>query len=388
MRGVVWALPAALLLCSCRSLSSSKKPIEPYGASQGAIFGSIVLRGHEFPNVIPHRAEEVFFVQVVDGKPDLDHPRATNYLGGGYFFLLNIPPGRYMPITASYYQRRVRFQAKLPLDEAKLWAVDVSPGQISFMGANTLRTEWQGFGRAFINFFKKVYAHIPPFPRPTAPVVISTPRVNRTTPIEATALRAARGILEGSQWVAAIDRRLTVIGNPPEPITTGLLFKKKKPKLGEGKAFKYIETLDWGEPKPAPGGLRWREKKDRAEIVVSYLKPGMEGFRPREKYLEEMRAAGSPEDSHTLEAVVISSRTAQVARYTTYVYPEGRLLGTAPEVFATETMLVPAAEGYYILRYRAKRDSFSEYYEEFRRFVHYIEYDVPLERPKPVSLDL
>ncbi len=372
----------AALASGCRTLAPRKKPVEPFAASQGALFGSVVMRGHEFPNVIPHGVEEMFFAQVLpSGELDLDHPIATNYLEGGQVYLLNIPPGRYVPLTASYYHRRVRYQGKLPPDEGKLWAVDVGPGQVAYLGADTLRTEWQGFGHAIMDWLKQLVAHLPPFPRLTTSIEVSTPRVDRAPETEAHALRRAREALKGSLWVAAIDQRLTVLGNPPEPVLQGLVFKTKKARVGQG-AFKYIETLGWGQPKAAPGGLRWSEPKGRAEVLVAYMQPDVPGYKPRDRYLDDMRAAGSPEDTHVLTEIMISSRPAQVATYTTYLYGEAALPGSEVRVFKTETLLVPAADGYYILRYRALRASFDAFYQPFRRFAQYVEYEAPMTKPR------
>lgn len=376
---VLWAFGG------CRALSPKPKLAEPFASSQGAIVGSIVMRGHEFPNVIPHSAEEVFFAQVsANGAVDADHPVSSNHYADGLIYLLNIPPGRYVPLTSSYYHRGVRYQGRLTPEEAKLWAVDVRPGEIAFFGANTLRTEWQGLGKGILDFFKQILAHIPPFPRPTTRIEISTPRTDRAPQTEAHALRQAREELKGTLWIEAVDRRLTVLGNPPETLTTGLIFKKPKPKLGEG-AFKYVETLGWGDPKPAPGGLRWLEPKNRAEILVAYLQRGVEGYKPREAYLEDMRTAGTDEDAHMLSEITISSRTAKMVQYTTYVTPPGALVGSRAKAFRTETLLVPAADGFYLLRYRAERGAFADFFAVFRKFIQYVEYEVPLEKKRPVD---
>ncbi|OGR82795.1 MAG: hypothetical protein A3J74_10790 [Elusimicrobia bacterium RIFCSPHIGHO2_02_FULL_57_9] len=191
---------------------------------------------------------------------------------------------------------------------------------------------------------------------------------------ETQALDGARAALSGTLWSEYARKRLEILGNPVEPIMIGFFRKRPAPRF-ELERFSYIDILKWGEPVKAASGLEWRQPKGRARIAVNFLVPDAEGYKPQEDYLKDMRAAGSPEDSHMLREVILSSRTAYAATYTTYYYPPADLVGSRVEIYRSETLLVPDNGGFYLVRYRAQREHFNKYYALFRRFAQYLAFE-------------
>ena len=359
---------AALVLAAASCAPPVPKPVQPSGDTQGAVIFGLRVQGREFPSILPHRMETVYFAQQgSDGRFDRDRLLTSNYRAGGYAVLLDVPPGVYGPIAGAYFHKNARYLVKLDPALTDSWAVEVRPGAIAFAGDALLRTEWGGLLVTLFNFGKNVWAYIGFYWHPTIDVDAGSPRLAKDTGTEAAALHAARRRLRRTQWTDAIDKRLAELGNPPEPIQRGLVFKTTVKPTPAGR-FAYIDTLGWGDPIKVPGGLEWRKSRKRALVQALFLQPEMPGYKPAEQLLEDMREAGSPEDSHSLFDVALASRTARGALYTTYQYPPASLTGSEVKVYVTEVLLVQDEDGLYILRLRALRESFAKMHSAFRRF--------------------
>jgi hypothetical protein len=380
MRRVKSALAVAVALGAAACAPPVPKAVEPSGDTQGAVIFGMTVRGREFPNIVPHRVETAYFAQVgLDGQLDRDNLLLSNFRAGDYVVLLNIPPGRYAPVAGSYFHKNVRYLVKLDPELSDSWIVEVRPGHVAFVGDALLRTEWEGALLAILNMLKNIGAFVDPLWHPTINVEGSSPRLDKAVEDEAAALHAARRSLSRTQWVGGIDNRLAELGNPPEPIRHGAIFKTTVKPIPAGR-FAYIDTLGWGPPRKAPGGLEWVEPGKKAMVQVLFLQPGMAGYKPPEQYLVDMREAGSPDDSHNLYEVALASRTASAARYTIYQYPQASLTGSEVRVYVTETMMVQDVDGIYIIRLRALRESFDKLHSLFRRFTGYVVF-LPREIP-------
>lgn len=380
MSGKAILLAAALALGAAACAPPVPKPVEPSGDTQGAVIFGLTVRGREFPSIVPHRIETAYFAQVgPDGQLDRDNLLLSNYRAGDYVVLLNVPPGRYSPVAGSYFHKNVRYMVKLEPALSDSWTTEVRPGAIAFVGDALLRTEWEGALMALLNMLKNAGAFVDPLWHPTIQVEGVSPRLDKKLEDEAAALHAARRRLAATLWAGVIDKRLGELGNPPEPIRHGTIFRTTVKPTPAGR-FAYIDTLGWGNALKVPGGLEWREPKKRAIVQVLFLQPGMEGYKAPDQYLEALRQAGSPEDSHTLFEVGLASRTAQAALYTIYQYPRASLTGSEVRVYVTETMLVQDDDGIYIIRLRALRDSFEKLHSLFRRFAGYVVF-LPPDKP-------
>lgn len=154
--------------------------------------------------------------------------------------------------------------------------------------------------------------------------------------------------------------------NPPRFVkrTPGLrlLYRPwSKPFLDHPQFSFYIKS-DWEGPQSVDGGVRFVDPRGRAWISVVFLMPNMEGYKPLSDYRQYMREQGTIGDSHVLSEIQISSRTASVARFTTYDYSPEFLLGEVVNVLYTELVLVPDPAGIYVIRYEAPKESFFRFY--------------------------
>lgn len=366
--GALLAAVGGLLagLCGCLA---PVRPAEPSEAGQGALVLSLSFKGVTLPNFRRHGARAVYFARLdAKGEPDMDHLLVSNYAKGRWVYLLDAPPGRYTPVAASYSFGRSRFLARIPPQLQKELSSTVRPGELSFGGKGILLTDWLGFDTAFFNALKHLAAYLPPFRARTLPVAYQAWRLDRSSKAEAEAMRRSLRDLAGTFWFEAADRRLLAMGNPPEPVMEGLLFARPARRRQEER-FSYIDTLGWGDPSRIEGGLEWRRSRGGPAVAVLFLRPGTPGYRPADRYLRDLRSEGSPEDVHAAWSVVVASRTAQATRHTAYHYPEGALLGSAAEILVTETLLVPEAEGFHLIRCKAGRREFEALRPRFRRFI-------------------
>lgn len=357
------------------------RPASPSSMTDGAAAISIVFKGSGLLSLFKFHADVVYLALLdADGNLDKDHLVAADYFDGQYVYLLNAQPGRYAPIATSYNFFRARYWTSFDEATAKSWSVEVKGGEIAFMGDFYFTPAQIGTGIAG-NLASQAAGLLPPFKRHKIHIEFSSPYRDIGVSAEGRAMRAIMKSLAGLQWSEYARARFEALGNPPEEIMVGFLRKKPAPRL-QADHFSYIDLLQWGQPIKTAMGLEWRQPQDRARIAVNFSASGTEGYKPREGYLTDMRAAGSPEDSHMIRDIILSSRTAHAATYTTYYYPPSNLVGHEPEVYRTETILIAAGDDYHLVRYRARREYFSRYYPVFRHFIQYLDFPLKKERKK------
>lgn len=368
-----FSFAAALVLFFGCAGPEQRRP--PSSVDQGALIIRLSFKGKELPNLRTHWADQVFWARLNSyGDFDLDHPIATNFAENGNAYALDVPPGRYAPIAASYLSLGLRFSIRIEDSVRRQAIVNLKSGGIVFAGELSLRTEWNGFLAGMGHLF----ARLRPFSHPLIDVSddINSPILDQDPIIEAEALRIARRDLAGTSWGERIQARLSEIGNPPRPILHGL-FKPKAVLATEAGRFAYIDTLDWGRPRKVPGGLEWNEPKGKARVLIAFVDEAT-GGKPREKALAEMRDSGSAEDAHVLSDVSVKGRPARKAFFTTYVYPKDAIAGGEPQtIWKTQVFLLPDPKGYYFIVYRAKRDKFEDLRPDFEKFIQYLELRAP-----------
>jgi hypothetical protein len=126
--------------------------------------------------------------------------------------------------------------------------------------------------------------------------------------------------------------------------------------------FSFYVKRDWDGPETIDSGVRFREPKRRAWVSVQFLMPTSPDYRRPNEFRQYMREQGTIGDAHVLSEVEVSSRTASVARFTTYNYSPEFLLGEKVDVLYTEMIMVPDPAGLYLLKYEAQKDRFFKYY--------------------------
>ncbi|MBI4376404.1 MAG: hypothetical protein HY549_08135 [Elusimicrobia bacterium] len=371
-------LLGALALGGCVTFSA--QDLEQASMAEGAAAVVIAFRGAGFPSFLTHYADSVVFASI-NSRGQLERERflRSNFTAGRVVYLLNAPPGRYAPIYASYRFGRARYLAQIDDKTALDWSGQVSANRITFLGANEFTTVWRGGLAMLSNSLRHIGGSMPPFRRKTIRIEVVSPKGLRSPVEESAVLRASREYLSGSYWAELAGRRLRELGNPPEPIFVGRLFKKPAPRISAG-SFSYIDTLKWGAGRKIEGGLEWREPKGRARILVHLVVPGSPGYKEKDEYIRHMRSAGGPEDDHVLGEIVISSRAAHSVRYTTYQYPPTELVGSRVTVLRSETVMVPEEEGYFLLHYRTERRYFQRFLPEFHRFIQYLNFHAKQEK--------
>jgi len=80
-----------------------------------------------------------------------------------------------------------------------------------------------------------------------------------------------------------------------------------------------------------------------------------------------------------LRTVEISSRTASVARFTTFNYSPEFLLGESVKILQTEVTMVPDQAGIYIMRYEAPKRNFFRFYKVQQEFMKSLVLASPME---------
>ena len=374
MRRLPWPLLAAAF-CSCvtppRSLRERTDP------AHGAIVMALSFKGSVFPYWRRHQAEELFFSRLrSDGSLDPQLVPA-NYRANDRIYLLDAPAGRYAPVAASYFTGRSRQLAKLEESLARKWAVEVKPGQIAFAGVAQILRVTDGWGTPTLNVLRRAASYLPPFRRAVIPVEFESPRLNVTRAAEIETLRLARVDLASTFWSEAVEERMLALGNPPPEVLEGLI-RKNPVARRQAETFTYIDTLGWGEPLRVSGGLQWQAGKDSAWISIVFLPEQGPSGKPLNLLLRELREAGAPEDSHTLTDIAISSRSAYMGLYTSYIYPEASLVGSKVLVFKTQTVVVSTTGGAYKAQYRAEAGEFEHHRAAFERFLLYVGFAPPV----------
>lgn len=362
----LWAV-AALFLAGCAT-----PPLkQPASTEHGALAIRLSFKGRELPSFLTHQASEVFWAKLnAYGDLDLDHPVLTTLARDGDCYVLDVPPGKYAPFAAAYSFARLRYLVRIDNDLRKQLTVEVRPGAFTFGGEVLLRTEFEfGWGTVY-DLGLHVLGALPPFHRPTIDVVAANPKVDLDVKPEAALLKRALLALAGTLWTDRVEERLTELGRPADPIMTGFIRRKALPTT-QTERFRYVDTFEWGKPKPLAGGLEWREPKGRARVVVGWVDdPSGE---KRSRALEKLKLSGESGDEHVLFDVWVDSHPGRSARYTTFVYPEGKLVGAdAAQVYTTQTMVVDGKGGYFLLMYRAQKEEFGRFLPAFTAFVEHI----------------
>lgn len=372
-------LLALLLLCAGfdACLPPPMRLRRPTSPDHGGIVMSLRFEGEQFPYWLGHQARELFFRKVLpDGTLD---PTLTpaNYRAGDRLYALDLPPGRYALVAASYFTGRTRQLARFPEEWSKQWIVEVRPGELDFGGAVEVTRKFLGWGDFFWHGLRRAASYLPPFKRAVIPIDPGLARTDRSRGVELQALRLARADLGETAWGEAARAKLTAYGNPPPVIMTGRWRKKPVPPH-RAKTFSWMDTLDWGPPRKVAGGLEWRRPKQPVWASVAFVPASGENARPLDRELRLLREAGAPEDRHTLEEVRVSSRSAYEALYTTYLYKETELVGSDVRVLKTEALVVPVEGGFYKLQYRASAAAFDKFRPEFSLFIRYLDLAPPV----------
>lgn len=345
----------------------ARRPAPPAALEHGGIHARVAFKGRELPNLLRHQADQIYWARVNSfGELDLDHPIETTLSKKGDCYVLDLPPGKYAPFAAAYSGLRIRFLARLDNDLRKQMTVDVTPGSFVFAGDALVRTEWEGVLAALEHSGRRILAALPPWRRHTVDITAGSPKNDRSPAAELAALRRAREVMAGTLWAPRVEERYVALGNPADPLTTGLI--RKKPVAAKvAERFSYMDTLDWGQPEKIPGGLQWREPKNQARIAVTWVE--YSPTRTLEGQLDRLREAGSAEDRHSLFDVRVGSLPAKGARFTTYSYDKDGLVGEGEKAHVTEAYVVGQRDGYYLLLYRARKEAFEKWRRAFADFV-------------------
>lgn len=333
---------AFVLAAGCASPWLKSRPREP--TSEAAAAAIIRVRFEEgwFQK---KGARAVGLARLKNADEAFDAERVSNLRSGENLYVLDLIPGRYSPSWASFKSAGREERVDLRRLFASSVTFTVKPGEVVFLGSYRLARRREGMRVQEIKLL----------------------RIDRTPAEARRALDAAGKDLAGTLWAQAVAKARTGLG--PSELRRPIKDRyKRSPAPQAGPGFLYTDVLGWGEPVQIAGGLEWRHPKDRARAAVVLLKPGMKGYLPLEAYAARLRTLGSPEDSHALGETSFSSRRALSARYTTYDYPEGRLLGSASEVYVTETAAALDPAGLWLVHYRAKREHFDRYYAVFKDF--------------------
>ncbi|MBI5210982.1 MAG: hypothetical protein HY927_13515 [Elusimicrobia bacterium] len=336
-------MPLALAgFCACggmRPLRPRIRPPEATSPTNGAVVVRVKIKGGRFSAFQPFSA--TFQRLGPDGKAE-EGSIVSNFRSQENVYLLDLPPGRYAPVSIRYMQQNIVHDISLEPKASKDLAVDVHPGELAFAGALAFKV-----GGRFLR---------------NAALLDSS----RAPAAESSALEAALLDLEATLWEDMVSRRLSDLGPSRDPV---LEKGKEVPRVagGNGK-FTYVDVLRWGPSVRVKGGLEWREPKGHARIAAVFQTRGMEGFVPAPEQLRQLRTVGSPEDSHRVDNVKFCSRPGYKVRYTTYYYPQGTMVGSLVKVYVTQTLMVPEPEGVFLLHYRAEKEHFERFYPLFDRF--------------------
>lgn len=327
---------SAAVLLGCSTLTDRARPPEPTSPTNGAVIARVVIRSGWFSSVNPY---SLSFARLKhDGFPE-EELFVTNFRSGGGVYLLDAVPGRYSPVSVRYMRQNVSHDIEIG-KTAKDLAVEVKPGQVVFAGRLSFAIRGRsGKKSAFVELDPGKEAEI-------------------------AAMDEALADLDGTLWREMISRRREALG----PSETPVMEKGKPvPRQVKGK-YTYVDMLGWGSPRRVRGGLEWRQPQGQAAIGLVWYTQDMKEYKSPEEHLRVLRSAGSPEDDHKVEEVVFCSRPAYEARYTTYYYPEGTLVGSISKVYVTETLLVPEPEGVFLLHFRAEKKHFAKLHPLFRTF--------------------
>ncbi|MHB2025709.1 MAG: hypothetical protein ACYCPQ_03580 [Elusimicrobiota bacterium] len=367
-------------LCFWGCASVNRQPRQPVSLTQGGLILSIKMEGYNFPYFLNHDADFASFAQIgPDGAPNMDRIRTSNFYRKPYIYLLNVPPGRYVPIAASYSFLGGRDTVIFDPETITDWTTEIKPGQIAFMGENSIYYEWMDGVELSTRCASHLRGFVPFIPKPVIFLESRLPTDDKSPAAQAQALRHAVRDLKKTLWLPAVETELEQTGNPPPPLWKDF-FHRHKMKPLRTRAFSYFNILPgWRGPFRVPGGLEWREKHGRARIAISYVTPNSSGYESVSRYIEDMRSAGAAGDDHLVSQIRFSTWTAYSAIYNSYDYPAANLVGSKVKTYRTRTILVPNGNRYYLIHYRSLEKYFKSYEGIFDRFI----WHVVLTPPKP-----
>ena len=166
---------------------------------------------------------------------------------------------------------------------------------------------------------------------------------------------------------------LTGCAHPPRFIRATpvlrLLYRPATIPYADNPRFSFELPTKWVGPERLPGGVKFREPRGRAAISIVFLARGEPGWKAPEAFRQHMREQGTVEDGHILSRIEISSRTADVARFTGYVYGQEYLLGQKVEVEKTEMVMAADPDGLYVIRYETGRENFIRFHRVLEAFL-------------------
>ncbi len=359
------ALPL-LLLTGC----ALSRPAEPTSLDHGLLIARARVRGALIP-FTSDAADRAAVEQLgPDGEAVPGKVAVSGFAREGAVYFLDLPPGRYSLTAISFPARGARYEVALATAVLRRDAVELRPGEASFLGDLTLDGRLPDFD-VLVERAAGLGARLltPFFGWSPIPRDADLRSVDRTALAEREALLAARRDLAGTQWAGVVAERLRAIGAAEPAAKAGGLRNRELP-LKRETFFSWRDTLKWGSPRRAPEGLAWRRPGGEARVVVFFTSATAPGFAGYEEAVRQMRAAATGlDDSAALYEVRVGTRTGQAARSTSYRYPEGTLVGSEVAVTTTENVLVGDPAGMFTARLRAPRSEFEKVLPSFREFL-------------------
>ena len=367
-----FAAVLAMLASGCGSLVRPRL----IAADRAAIMGSITMHRPGFLNPT-YVFDRILYARVDrKDKPDMNHLLLADVSSPRYVYLLDIPPGNYVPVGAGYAFLGARYWTRFHVDEIVPWKIAVAPGEIAFLGENHLQPIGEvEIGKLLGHLLRRLAVLLPPWRRTVIHFEAAPLDPDRSPEAEIRAMRETATALAGTHWASIAERRLLQLGNPPRPLFTGWLFKHPVLPV-KSRYFSYDDILGWGHAYRVRDGLEWRAPRDRSRIAIRYVAEGSGGPSLGD-YLRDLTAAGSPEDAHFASKTLLRGQDAYRVRYTTYAYPRQLLLGAETQVFITEAVVVPKKGGYYVLHLRALKRYFPKSERLFDRFIRHLDLAVP-----------
>lgn len=358
------ALAALLLLGGCAAA-----PPRPTSAEHGLLVARVKVRG-----ALLRRTSDIADAGVLvklgnDGRPQDGAFAVSRYAKDGYFYFLDLIPGRYVLVSASFPARGTRYRVVMPDYDMAKRMVELKAGEAAFLGDYELDGRFPDFPEAVdraasnIGRLLTFFLRHAPMPRDT-----DFRALDRSPQAEGRAFLSARESLKGTEWDPLALLRLRSLGTPEPAATAGLLRSKPLPLKPEA-MFSWRDVLGWGEPLRTARGVEWRDPAGGARAAVWYTPNAARGFQGWDAAVRELRAGAAVDGPSRLEEVKVATRTALAGRSSRWVYPESSLVGSEQRVLVTETVLVPDGEGLYTARLRAEKSEFERTRPAFRRLL-------------------
>ena len=172
--------------------------------------------------------------------------------------------------------------------------------------------------------------------------------------------------------------------NPPRFVkrtpVLRLLYRPRMIPYLDSPMFNFEIHRSWQGPESIPGGARYVSKNGRAKISVVFYAEGSREWKPPEQIRRFMRESGAVEDRHILVQVQVSSRTADRAGFTTYLYDPKYLLGEKYEVIFTDMVMIPDPEGVFLAKLESRKLDYPDQLPYFLEVLHSLSLRVPKER--------